>query len=614
MDIAWQLRVYERQKLVFSTEVEGPAELGRQTDDTEEPNSQTRAAAAGRRRVVIARLDEGVISRRHILVEPLAEDRIKLTNLSRKMAIHLPDGSELPPGTSGELSLPVVVLVGPRTLRIQAAEPGELQSLAQATMAPGDDAGLASGLHTLSVPPSGGIEPESLVGWLQAAMGVLQSAASSGEFFSRAARALVDLVGFDSGRILLLEQGDWKVQTLQTAPGVAAERDWRPSRKVLDHVLQQKRTFWRLPEVLQEGTPSLSGVKSMVAAPILDRRREVIGALYGDRRQNHALPSLRPITKLEAMLVELLAGGVAAGLARVEQEQAVLRARVQFEQFFTPELSRQLAAQPDLLQGRNADVTLLFCDICGFSRISERVSREPLGPAKTVEWVADVMDTLSDCVRAHRGVLVDYIGDELLAMWGAPEAQPDHAQLACRAALAMLAQLPRLNERWQPVLQEPIVLGIGLNTGVARVGNTGSRHKFKYGPLGNTVNLASRVQGATRYLKSRLLITGTVQARLSAEFNFRRLCRVRVVNITEPVDLYELVEPGQPGWAGFKQGYEEGLQKFEAREFLLCARILGKLLSEHPYDGPALVLISRTINCLMDESLGRDTVWDLPGK
>jgi len=105
-----------------------------------------------------------------------------------------------------------------------------------------------------------------------------------------------------------------------------------------------------------------------------------------------------------------------------------LAARVQFEQFFTPSLASELAARPDLLKGRSLEVTLLFCDIRGFSRISER-----LGPGGTVEWISNVMEVLSDCVLAHQGVLVDYIGDELIAMWGAPKEEPQHAQLACRA-------------------------------------------------------------------------------------------------------------------------------------------------------------------------------------
>ncbi|MBV8557352.1 MAG: adenylate/guanylate cyclase domain-containing protein, partial [Planctomycetaceae bacterium] len=305
---------------------------------------------------------------------------------------------------------------------------------------------------------------------------------------------------------------------------------------------------------------------------------------------------------------ELLASGVAAGLARIEQEKAALAARVQFEQFFTPALAQELAVRPDLLNGRDLEVTMLFCDIRGFSRISGR-----LGPSGTVAWISDVMAVLSDCVDAHQGVLVDYIGDELIAMWGAPKEEPRQAQLACSAALEMLHKLGGLNARWKSTLGEEMSIGIGVNTGRAQVGNTGSPRKFKYGALGPTVNLASRVEGATKYLKTKLLITSTTQNQLEGCFPTRRLCKVEVVNIAEPVDLYELAPPGQPGWAELQQSYERGLTAFEGREFRSAAQILGNLLSEHPDDGPSLVLLSRAVTCLIDPALF-DPVWKLPGK
>jgi adenylate cyclase len=609
MTTPWQLRVYEKQQLVHVAELTEPVELGRQSDNNETPGVQKRDAATGGWRMAIARLGEDTVSRKHLLVEPLPDNRVRLTNLSRKLPVRLVDGRNLQPQESSELEMPAVVAVGSRTVRIQRAEPGGLQSLDEATLAPGEKSSVFPQLPTLPAPAAGGLDAEALVCWLQAAMGVLQSATTSLDFFSRAAQALVELVSLDSGQVLLLDQDQWTVQAVHKAAHVGAAALWQPSRKVLNQVLQEKRTCWLTPSFPTDDSPSLAEVRTVVAAPILNRGGDVIGALYGDRRQGSVVSSIRPFTKPEAMLVELLATGVAAGLARVEQEQAALRARVQFEQFFTPELSRQLAAQPDLLQGRDAEVTVLFGDICGFSSISER-----LGPAKTVEWINDVLGMLSDCVRAHRGVLVDYTGDELMAMWGAPETQADHAQLACRAALAMLAQLPDLAARWQPTLGEPTTLGIGINTGMARVGNTGSRHKFKYGPLGTTVNLASRVQGATRYLKSQLLITGMVHAELPAGFDCRRLCRVRAKNIAGPVELFELVAPGDTKWADLKQGYEEALNQFEARAYRPAARILGRLLTEYPYDGPSLVLLSRTVNSLVEEAPRGDTVWELPGK
>jgi adenylate cyclase len=334
----------------------------------------------------------------------------------------------------------------------------------------------------------------------------------------------------------------------------------------------------------------------------------VIGALYGEGRRDSG-STAKPITELEALLVELLASGVAAGLARLELEQAALAARVRFEQFFTPELSRHLESRPDLLEGRDTEVTLLFCDIRGFSRISERI-----GTAQTIAWVGAVMDVLSNCVRAHAGVLVDYIGDELIAMWGAPEAQPDHPRLACRAAVDMLGTLPELNKRWEQVLGESMDLGIGINTGIAQVGNIGTQHKFKYGPLGNSVNLASRVQGATKHLKTRLLITGATHARLEAEFQARRLCQVRVVNIREPVDLYELPSPGHPCWPEAKQEYEAALAEFEKRNFRQAARIAANLLVKCPDDGPALLLGYRALSYRIHDLDPADLVWELPGK
>ena len=224
------------------------------------------------------------------------------------------------------------------------------------------------------------------------------------------------------------------------------------------------------------------------------------------------------------------------------------------------------------------------------------------------------MEALSECVLAHEGVLVDYIGDELMAMWGAPHEQPNHAELACRAGLAMLKRLPELSARWQQQLGEPFSVGIGINTGIAHVGDVGSIHKFKYSPLGSTVNLASRVQGATKFLKVPLLITGTTAAGLGREFVSRRLCTVRVVNISAPTTIYQLEPHDARNWDALKDGYESALSRFECGEFNEAAQILGNLLSQFPEDGPSLMLISRTVEAMVNEPVGFDAVWDLPGK
>ena len=604
MNESWQIRIYEQQKLVCTIEVAGPAELGRQRSEDESLYSHH--FIAGRRRIVIAPKDEKTVSRQHALLEPLAEGGFRLTNLSAERTIGLEDGSSLTPKSVCSVPANALLTLGTKTVRLQMTVNQDLplQGLAEPTLPPGESSFAPIPLKTAST-----IDMTGLVPWLQAAMDVLQSAASSADFFEKAARAVVELVTLDSASVLLLKQDDWQPQGYFAVPALNREPRQPVSHQILRKMREEKRTFWQAPEISLPATSSLREVEAVVAAPILDCRGTVIGALYGDRRRSGSSANGGPILEVEAMFVQLLARGVAAGLARLEQEQAALAARVQFEQFFTPELSRQLARYPNLLQGRDTEVSVLFCDIRGFSRISEH-----LGPAKTVAWVNDVLSALSECVRVEEGVLVDYVGDELMAMWGAPEEQPDHADRACRTALAMLNCLPRLNERWQVTLKEPLDLGLGVNTGRAQVGNVGSQQKFKYGPLGNTVNLASRVQGATKYLKCKILITGTTRAKLDSCFATRRLCSVRVVNISEPVALHELVPSNQPHWPEAQVEYEKALAEFEKQNFSKAASILGNWRVEHPEDSPPLLLLYRVVQCMVEEPSAFDPVWSLPGK
>ena len=607
------IQVYDGNKLAFSEELDGPVELGRQSDRRE--GVYSRRPEAGRWRVVIAGVEEDAVSRKHALLEPLANGRLRLTNASSIIPLCLPDGRALEPGLSGEVALPIILAIGRKTVRVESVDLEEtgLLGLPQATMAPGRFPGSKSRLPALNLPKpgaaGGGVDVESLVRWLQVIMGVLQTAASSSDFFQRAAQAVVEIVGLDTGRVLVLEDGQWLERSREVAAGPPPSAHWRPSRQVLARLKAEKTTFWQEPDPADTHGASLVGLDAVVAAPILDRQGGVIGALYGERRQGGSLSTTPRIERVDALLTELLAGGVTAGLARMEQEKATLEAQVRFEQFFTPELARELAADPDLLTGRDEEVTLLFCDVRRFSRTSER-----LGPAATFRWIGDVMTAFSACILAHGGTLVDVLGDEVIAMWGAPKKHPDHARSACAAALDMLARLPELDARWRATTGEPLDVGIGINTGVAQVGNTGSGQKFKYGALGNTVNLASRLQGATKYLKVKALISGPTHARLDASFATRRVGKAEVVHIAEPVDLHELTPPGRPGWADLRAGYEQALREFEAREFRAATATLGNLIVGFPEDGPALSLLARAVNFLTDDHADFSPIWKLPGK
>jgi adenylate cyclase len=599
------LHIYHQQQPVFSTRFTGPVELGRQQAD--EPPCYKRVEIKDGVRIIVANQAEATFSRRHVRLEPLATGKVVVRNLSAAVPIATDSAGVVGPNDCHELTPPFVLVVGDRSMRIEIDEEASspMVSLANMTLAPGQHKPPSTRIRPIAAAAAKEEDGEMLVQWLQAAMSVFQSAASSPDFLQRAAQAVVELVGLDTASVVIWDGTIWNPQNVCTRRGSVSE-SWQPSRTILDAARSERRTFRRATSLTSAA--SLKGVEALVAAPILDSRGEVIGALYGDRRQPAEDRDSVDITQLEAMLVELLASGVAAGLARLEQERTALAARVRFEQFFTPELAQQLESHPDLLDGKDAEITALFCDVRGFSRISER-----LGAARTFAWICDVMEEFSECIQRFNGVLVDYIGDEVIAMWGAPVATTDHETLACQAALEMVKKLSGLNERWANELGEPVSIGVGINSGLARVGNTGSTRKFKYGPLGNTVNLASRVQGATKHLKSKILITGNTAAKLGPEIHRRRLSQVRVVNIETPVDLYEIVAVADERWSDLRDRYEAALQAMERKEFFTATKHLGNLVADYPNDGPSQLLLARAVNALISRD-DFDHVWELESK
>jgi adenylate cyclase len=178
----------------------------------------------------------------------------------------------------------------------------------------------------------------------------------------------------------------------------------------------------------------------------------------------------------------------------------------------------------------------------------------------------------------------------------------------------MLAALPHLDQRWQAKVGAPTAIGVSLNSGSAQVGNTGSRFRFKYGPLGNTVNLGSRVQGLTKYLKCPLLVTRATQGQLGPGFIARKVCKARVHNIQTPIDLYEVDAAGSGRRREFFVESESALEALEAGDFALAARKAGTLLLDHRGDGPLLLTLHRATLALMQDGKGFDPVWEPPGK
>ncbi len=303
-------------------------------------------------------------------------------------------------------------------------------------------------------------------------------------------------------------------------------------------------------------------------------------------------------------------------LARLNASLEKKRLREQvFERHFTPRLAEELARHPDPLEleARKETVSLLFCDIRGFSSISERLD----DPNETVKWLRAVLEEFSGIVIRREGVLVDYTGDELMAMWGAPGRQTDHAERACDAALEMLGALNELNAVWRGVIGEETRVGIGINTGEAMVGNIGTQRKFKYGPLGTVVNLASRVQGATRYLDTPLLVTGATVDHLGERFLTRRLFQARVQNIQQPVQLHQLFDSCEGDWClTLASKYEHALEEFERNRLPRAAALVSEVLEQFPEDGPSVQLNLRIAEELVKgrRQVAFSPILELPGK
>lgn len=605
-------------------------------------------------------IDDAWVSRDHLIVEELSPGRIRLQNLSQRAPVDLGDGTSLGVGETRELAIPLRLVlgqttisvtmpsttprppsgVGPRPIATEAGRPPQTpqtqDTLPTANTRPAPPGPLMppgpsqppplspekfaeDGFQTIALPvgvrpggsgaglavpsPTAGPIGESptpaiLTQWMETILALQRSGGEAREFHEKAARALVNMIGLDVGLVILYERGNWKVVARaardERDDGGARPRGREFSQTVLRQVLHERRTFFQ-DLGLMRSQESLQSVDAVVVSPIFRLNDELAGVLYGVRLSRGRLQGIK-ITALEAQLVQVLAAAAGANLARTE----ATKTRVQFEQFFSPELVRELEHNPRLLEGQKIDVTILMSDLRGFSTLSER-----LGPEDTCRLVRDVMERQSVRIIEQGGTIVSYLGDGILAMWNAPGKQDDHAVRACRAALAIQREVPALSAAWQGLLGGPVSIGVGINTGAAQVGNTGSTRKFTYGPLGNSVNLASRVEGATKYLHTPILITGSTRAQIGDQFVTRRLCKVRVVGIAEPVDLYELY--GEAGgvsaeWLARRDVYEAGLAQYESRQwFRACHTLLPLLESAEAtgqYDHASLKLMKRCWACL----------------
>jgi len=217
--------------------------------------------------------------------------------------------------------------------------------------------------------------------------------------------------------------------------------------------------------------------------------------------------------------------------------------KVAFQHYVPPAVVEDLVAEAGALRlgGEKRELTVLFSDIRGFTTLSEGMQPEEL-----VKLMNEYFTVMTDRVFAHRGSLDKYIGDAIMALYGAPVVESEHPALACRSALDMMRALDELQKKWQAANLPKIGIGVGINTGSVVVGNMGSATRFNYTVVGDAVNLASRIESLNKNYGTSILISEYTYERVKGEFpDVREVDSVKVRGREQPVRLYELYLPGR---------------------------------------------------------------------
>ena len=270
------------------------------------------------------------------------------------------------------------------------------------------------------------------------------------------------------------------------------------------------------------------------------------------------------------------------GLQEKEKIRSVLRKAV------SKEIADELLKRGEInLGGEERTITVLFSDIRGFTTISEG-----LAPPELVSQLNGYFIAMSRAIEERKGVIDKFIGDAVMALFGAPLTTPEDADNAQRAALGMVGALESYNSERRAKGLSEWRNGIGLNTGRAIAGTMGSEDRWSYTVIGDSVNLASRLEALTKHYGVRILVSGATRAVSKADFRYRTLDLVRVKGKNEPVEVFELLgEGGQaPAWL---ETYEEAVRLYRNREFAPAKTRFETVTAQAPEDRASRLYLER---------------------
>ena len=339
--------------------------------------------------------------------------------------------------------------------------------------------------------------------------------------------------------------------------------DWAPGLERALVVVFGVSLLWLLPR--------LGAIKG-AAQGVLLAGATLAGSWYAFHSFHFLLDPTYPMLAIIVVYI------TETGLTYYREERRRTYIHRAFDRYLSPELVSRIAADPRQLElgGEERQMSVLFCDIRGFTRISEQFA-----PKEIVRFLINFLTPMSDILLARKATIDKYIGDAIVAFWNAPLDDPQQYENAARSALAMIEQLKQLNAEMPSKPAEPwpdqVKIGIGLNAGPCCVGNMGSAQRLSYSLIGDTVNLASRIEGLTKYYGIQIAIGSAMRAEIP-DFAIVVVDLVRVVGRDRPEEVSALLGDQNlardPAFGQFAESHGSMITAFRNKDWETATRRL----------------------------------------